>query len=127
MGFGTFDGLHPGHLFFLRQLKSLGDELYIAIGRDRNVKRIKGKKPYFNEKERQKAVEKTGLADKVLIGHSTDFYRVIHRYQPDVIGLGYDQRANTEEIQTLFPSIKIITLKSLKPEKYKSSLIKKRK
>ena len=127
MGFGTFDGLHPGHLFFLRQLSSLGDETLVTIARDRNVKRIKGKAPHFNEKERFSAVEKTGLVSKVLMGHPTDFYHLINTFQPDIIGLGYDQRADIEKLKEKFPQIQVIRLKALEPDKYKSSLIKKTK
>jgi FAD synthetase len=124
MGFGTFDGIHPGHLFFLRQLKQLGDELFVVVARDRNVKKIKGKKPALDEKKRFADLEKTRIADRVLIGHPTDFYHLINNFQPNVIGLGYDQKANTEELQEKFPNIKIVRLRPFEPEKYKSSLLK---
>jgi FAD synthetase len=35
---GTFDLLHPGHLFYLEQSKALGDELVVIVARDANVK-----------------------------------------------------------------------------------------
>lgn len=124
MGFGTFDGIHPGHEYFLRQLKRLGDEVYIAVARDRNVKKIKGKKPHFNEKERLEAMKKTGLADRVLMGHAKDFYYWINKFQPDIIGLGHDQKADVEDLERAFPDTKIIRLKALEPEKYKSSLLR---
>ncbi|MBU0577575.1 FAD synthase [Patescibacteria group bacterium] len=123
MGFGTFDGLHPGHLNFLRQLKELGDEVYVVIARDRNVKRIKGKKPVYNEKERLEALKKSGLVDRVLMGHATDFYHMINKFQPHVIGLGYDQKADTNDLQKVFPKMEIRRLNALEPEKYKSSLL----
>ena len=123
MGFGTFDGVHPGHLFFLQQLKRLGDEVYIVVARDRNVKRIKGKNPQFNEKDRRAALEKMKLVDKVLMGHSKNFYHWINKFQPDVIGLGYDQKADIEDLKRAFPNIEITRLKPLEPEKYKSSLL----
>jgi FAD synthetase len=124
MGFGTFDGLHPGHVSFLRQLKELGDEVYIVVARDRNVKKFKGKKPKLSERERVKEIEKTNIADKVLLGHATDLYYWINTFQPDVIGLGYDQKANLEELQEKFPLIEIRRLSALEPEKYKSSIIR---
>ena len=124
MGFGTFDGIHPGHMFFLEQLKRLGDEVYVVIARDRNVKRFKGKNPHFNEKERLKALNEIKKVDKVLMGHPKNFYHWINKFQPDVIGLGYDQKADTEDFKKMFPDIKIVLLKSLEPGKYKSSIIK---
>lgn len=123
MGFGVFDGFHPGHKYFLRQLKELGDEVYIVIARDRNVKRIKGRSPHYNEKDRLESLKKSNYVDRVLMGHATDFYYLINKFQPDVIGLGYDQRANTDELEEKFPDIKIVRLLALKPEKYKSSLL----
>jgi len=125
MGFGTFDGIHPGHLFFLRQLKQLGDELFVVVARDRNVKKIKGKKPVSDEKKRFADLEKTRIADRVLIGHPTDFYHLINKFQPDMIGLGYDQKADTDELQKKFPNTKIVRLRPFEPEKYKSSIINK--
>ena len=125
MGFGTFDGIHPGHRFFLGQLKKLGDKVYLVVARDRNVKRIKGKKPHFNEKERLKAIKETGVADRVLMGHTKDFYHWINKFQPHVIGLGYDQKANVEDLKKTFPDIEIIKLEALEPKKYKSSILNK--
>ena len=45
MVFGAFDGLHPGHLDFFRQAKEYGDTLVVSVGTDKNVEKIKGKKP----------------------------------------------------------------------------------
>ena len=126
MGFGTFDGIHPGHVYFLKQLKRLGDEVYVAVARDRNVKRIKGKKPHFNEKERFEALKKTGLVDRVLMGHAKNFYHWINKFQPDIIGLGHDQKADVEDLEKTFPNTKIVRLKALEPKKYKSSILSKK-
>lgn len=125
MGFGVFDGFHPGHKYFFRQLKELGDKVYIVVARDRNVKRIKGRNPYFNEKKRLEEISKSSYVDRALMGHATDFYHLINKFQPDVIGLGYDQNANVEELKNKFPNIKIVRLLALKPDKYKSSLLRK--
>jgi len=123
MGFGTFDGIHPGHEFFLRQLKKLGDELIVVVARDSNVERIKGRKPKNDENVRLSALKATHLADKVCLGHLTDFYQPIVDFSPDIIGLGYDQKADVDAILEKFPNIKIIRQKSFSPETYKSSLL----
>ena len=55
MVFGTFDLIHKGHLYFLRQAKKQGGksaQLVVSIARDINVKKIKRAKPVFNEKQR---------------------------------------------------------------------------
>lgn len=124
MGFGTFDGFHPGHLFYLKELKKLGNQLIIVIARDQNVERIKGAAPLFDETQRLKKVKEAGIADKVVLGHASDFYEVIRTFKPDILGFGYDQRVNEESLKTAFPHLKMVRLGSFHPEKYKSSLIK---
>lgn len=126
MGFGTFDGIHEGHLNFFKQLKTLGDFLMIVVARDKSVKRIKKKPAHFDENQRYNALKKIADIDQVILGNENDFYQVITNHQPDIIGLGYDQKANIKEIQKRFPSIRMVRLKAFKPEKYKSSLIGKR-
>jgi len=125
MGFGTFDGFHPGHDFYLKTLKSWGDELVIIIARDQNVERIKGRLPLHSERERKQRVERCQWVNQAILGHPTDFYHVIRTHEPTVLGLGYDQRANEAELKTLFPSLEIRRVESFRPEIYKSSLMKK--
>ena len=31
---GTFDILHPGHVYYLEQSRALGDELHVIVARD---------------------------------------------------------------------------------------------
>lgn len=125
MGFGTFDGIHPGHESFLRQLRSFGDEVIAVVARDRNVEKIKGRRPHFSERERVGFIKESGLADQTLLGNEEDFYTPLRQCEPDVIGLGYDQQADPAEIRDLFPKIKIVRLRAFEPEKYKSSLMRK--
>jgi len=125
MGFGTFDGLHPGHVSVLKQLRELGDEVFVVVARDKSVEKIKGNKPHFDERKRLEAVRKTGLADHVLLGNEKHFYQCLIDYRPDIIGLGYDQRADLDHLAKHFPSIRVERLKALKPHIFKSSLLKK--
>lgn len=124
MGFGTFDAVHPGHLFYLKELRKLGDELFIVIARDRNVEKIKSKAPHFSEEVRKQHVEETGLADKVILGNEDDYYQVLRDYQPDILGFGYDQRADERKIRAQFPQVEIVRIEAYEPEKYKSSIVK---
>lgn len=124
MGFGTFDGLHPGHVSALNQLRALGDEVFVVVARDKNVEKIKGKKPHFNETERCEALRKTGLADHVILGNEDHFYQCLIDHKPSVIGLGYDQRADLDHLTEHFPAIQVVRLKAMKPHVFKSSLLK---
>ena len=73
MVFGTFDILHQGHLNMLEQAKKHGD-LIVIIARDDTVKKIKNKKPRYNEKKRQKSIKP--YATKVLLGYKIDKYKI---------------------------------------------------
>lgn len=125
MVFGTFDLLHKGHLNMFEQAKKQGD-LIIVVARDDTVKKVKARKPKYSEKIRQKRLKKYG---KAILGYKTDKYKIIEKYKPDIIGLGYDQDSFTKDLRKQLKKrklkIKIIRLKSYKPHKYKSSLLKK--
>lgn len=125
MAFGTFDRLHPGHLNFFGQAKKCGDYLVIVVARDINVKKIKGRFPKKNEKQRLAAIKKAGVGDKVLLGQIKNPYAVIKKEKPAVIALGYDQKSFSQGLGAKFPEIKIVRLKSFKPNIYKSSKINK--
>ncbi len=120
MCFGVFDNLHLGHLSYLKQAKKHGDELIIVIARDKNVLKVKGKSPKQNEKVRQKAVQELNLAQKVILGQLQDKFKVVDKYRPDIICLGYDQMIDNDKLKKVFNS-KIVRLKSYKPNIYKSS------
>jgi len=126
---GTFDQLHPGHIYFLNQSKQLGDYLIVIIARDKTVKKIKGRLPINNENKRATAIRKTGIPNRVVLGKIRDKYTIIQQNKPDIIALGYDQMTFTKNLKSelakrnLKPVIK--RLKAYQPHKYKSSLINK--
>lgn len=128
MAFGTFDLLHPGHKYFLKQAKRRGDYLIVIIARDSTVKAVKGKMPIHNEKQRQQAVKGLNLADKAVFGSLSNKYAAIKKYRPDVICLGYDQKFFVDKLQRKLSEFKletkIIRLKPFKPNLYKTSIIK---
>lgn len=123
MGFGTFDGVHPGHLDFFKQLNKLGDELIIVVARDKNVEKIKGSPARYNEEERLNELLQIKLVDRAVLGNEEDYYQVIRDHKPNAIGLGYDQKADEDKLKELFPEIEIKRLEAHQPEKFKSSII----
>lgn len=125
MLFGTFDILHKGHVYFINEAAKYAEQIVIVLARDCNVERLKNKLPLQTEEERLISVQIAFAFAKVVLGDLENFYRPIQDFQPDVIALGYDQKANETEIQTLFPKIKIIRIEAFEPEKYKSSLLNK--
>ena len=123
MAFGTFDIFHKGHESYLKQAAKHGSHLIVVIGRDKNVKIIKGKLPKNSENVRLKRVEKSGLSDLVILGNISDKYAVIRKHKPDIIAIGYDQRSFVEGLAKKFKKIRIVRLKPFKPSIYKSSKI----
>ncbi len=128
MVFGTFDTFHPGHEYFLKHAKKYGDFLIVVIARDRTVKTVKGRLPKNNEIKRKKRVEESGVPDKVILGQLKNKFNLIKKLKPDVICLGYDQKYLTDKLESKLKEFhlktKVIRLKSFKPHKYKSSLLK---
>lgn len=125
--FGTFDGLHPGHLDFFRQAKALGGRLVAVVGRDATVQNIKGRLPKKDEDERRADIKSAGVADEVLLGNLNDPYRIIKDINPDIIALGYDQNSFSRGLPAALKKIglkaKIMRLNPFEPDKYHSSLL----
>lgn len=129
MAFGTFDILHPGHSYYLKNAKKYGNYLIVVIARDLTVKNIKGRFPSHMEQRRLEDVKKLDIADEVKLGYINDQLRIIEEEKPDIIALGYDQKAFTDK---LFYKLKerglivdIVRIKGYKPNEYKSSIYKK--
>lgn len=128
MVFGTFDIFHKGHINFLQQARRQGDFLIAVIARDETVAKIKKQKTRNKEKKRKRVLENSNLVDKVILGNLGDKYAIIKKYQPDIICLGYDQKAYVDKLkdklrQFGLEKTQIKKLKPFHPEKYKSSLL----
>lgn len=127
MVFGTFDILHPGHLHFFKQARGLVKNPYliVSIARDVNVKRIKGKLPLHNERQRAALVKYSGLADKVVLGDVQGYTKHIIKQRPAIIFLGYDQKAYTENLkESLSSNIVVIRARAYRPDLHKTSIYK---
>ena len=130
MAFGTFDYLHDGHENYLKQAKTLGEYLIVVIARDKTVRQIKGAAPLNAERRRAANIRKTGIADKVILGGSGDKHKVLKKYRPSVIALGYDQFVFTQKLEKTLIDLRldavIKRLDAFFPQVYKSSILKKR-
>ena len=130
MIFGTFDGLHLGHLNLFKQARGLAKNsfLIVSVARDINVKKIKKIKTDFTERQRMNLIKKTKLADKVVLGGLNDHVAHILKEKPEIIALGYDQRNYVKNLKAdLKKKGLLVTIKRLKPYKahiYKNHLLK---
>ena len=95
---GTFEILHPGHLLYLEEAKKLGDELFVIVARDINVKRRK-RTPIIPEEQRLKMVSALKVVDKAILGSEEDMYEPLYSIKPDVIAIGYDQDFDERKLE----------------------------
>lgn len=132
MVFGTFDGLHQGHLNFFKQARNLHQNsfLIVSIARDKNVFKIKGKLPVFSEKKRFNLIKKTRLVDKVVLAGLQEHIPHIVKEKPAIIALGYDQKFYVKNLKKDLKNkgilVRIVRLKPYKQRIYKNHLLRKK-
>ena len=93
---GTFDILHPGHLFYLEESKKLGDELFVIVARDANVKHKP--RPIIPEDQRLAMVAALKPVDHAMLGDPTDMFLPIEKIRPDIITIGFNQMFDPETL-----------------------------
>ena len=86
---GTFDILHPGHLYYLEESKKLGDELWVIVARDANVRHKP--RPIIPEEHRLQMVAALKPVSHAILGDKTDMFHPIKEIQPAVITIGFNQ------------------------------------
>lgn len=90
--FGTFDGLHTGHEYFLKKARSLGSRLIVSVALDEHVKQLKNKKTKFNQTQRHKAISDLSYVDDCrLSDQQLGSYEIIKITRPDILAIGHDQ------------------------------------
>lgn len=95
---GTFDLLHPGHIYFLHEASKLG-ELHVIIARDKNVEKSKGRTPIFPEDCRLRIVSALRYVKKAVLGDKEDYLRRVVELRPDIVVLGPDQPYDPENLR----------------------------
>jgi len=126
---GTFDTIHPGHLYYLSEAKKFGDKLIVVVARDETSEKFKGKKPSRNEKERLEQLRSLEIVDETVLGKPGNIFNIIEEIKPDVICLGYDQKVQKQELEDELRKrnikAEVIRIGSYMPNVYKSSKIRK--
>lgn len=112
---GCFDILHPGHVRYLEEAKSLGDKLLIAVNTDNSVQRNKGPgRPFNTAKERMEVLSALRAVDWVCAFDEDTPEQLIKAITPDILvkGVDYDINnivgaehviANGGEVKTIGP------------------------
>ncbi|MGR8929499.1 MAG: bifunctional D-glycero-beta-D-manno-heptose-7-phosphate kinase/D-glycero-beta-D-manno-heptose 1-phosphate adenylyltransferase HldE [Gammaproteobacteria bacterium] len=88
---GCFDILHPGHIRYLQQAKTLGDRLVVLVNSDDSVKRLKGpERPVNNLEYRMEMLAALDCVDWVApFGEDTP-KEIIDQILPDILVKGGD-------------------------------------
>ncbi len=88
---GCFDILHPGHLTYLQQARSLGDRLVVAVNDDASVGRLKGAdRPINSLATRMQLLAALGCVDWVVAFSEDTPERLICKALPQVLVKGGD-------------------------------------
>lgn len=89
---GCYDLLHAGHVAFFKTASQFG-QLYVSVGRDENIFRLKGKKPYFSEDERVYMVGSVKFVSEAFVASGEgmlDFEEDMKRIKPDYFVVNSD-------------------------------------
>lgn len=124
--FGTFDILHPGHEYYLKNARMHGDKIVTILATDVNVLRFKGRLPRNNQEKRWENIQKSfKFLDTVLIGEGVNPFRWLEIYKPKIICLGYDQIGFSDKLDTYIQTekldTKVLRIQPFREDIYKSS------
>ena len=94
---GTFDLLHPGHVHYLSEAASMGEQLHVIVARDENITHKPS--PIITGPQRVEMVEALDPVDHARLGHPDDIFVPIEDIGPSVIALGHDQHHDVAGIE----------------------------
>ena len=96
MASGVFDIIHTGHISYLEQAKSAGDELIVVVACDNTVRKRKHE-PITPETMRCRIVSALKPVDIAIVGKDTgDLFSTVK----EIIMLGYDQSFDEKELES---------------------------
>lgn len=99
---GTFDLLHPGHVYYLQESRRLGDELVVIVARDANVRHKP--RPIVPEEQRLALVRALRPVDAARLGDPVDMFRPIEELRPEIITIGCNQHFDETELAAALES-----------------------
>lgn len=92
---GVFDVLHPGHVRYLQEARTLGDALIVGVNADVSVRRNKGSsRPINPHGERAEIVAALDSVDAAVVFDEDTPAEIIRLVQPDVLVKGADWPAD---------------------------------
>ena len=130
---GTFDILHPGHIYFINEAAKLG-EVHVIVSTDKNAGRFKGNPPIIPEQQRLKVIKSLKNVKDARLGRSdNDTLKTVEEINPDIVLLGPNQKYDIEVLKKGLAEkglthVEVIRMDNYykKFDLYSSSLIKKK-
>ncbi len=93
---GCFDIIHAGHVRYLRDAKSRGDILIVALNSDRSVRLLKGEgRPLMNELDRAEILSSFEFVDYIVIFDEKDVGNILLELKPHIHAKGSDYTKET--------------------------------
>ena len=114
---GTFDIIHPGHIFLFNEAAKIGD-VYVIVATDNNRELYSGERPIIPEQQRLEVVENIKNVKEARLGRSdNDTLKTVEEINPDIILLGPDQKY---DLNTLKEGLKRKGLNHIEVKRMKS-------
>ncbi len=93
---GCFDILHVGHIRCLREAKSIGDVLVVAVNSDQSIAANKGlEQLFYPQDERIEILEAVQYIDYLLLFGDTTVDNILLELKPDIHAKGTDYTVDT--------------------------------
>jgi glycerol-3-phosphate cytidylyltransferase len=120
--YGTFDMFHIGHLRLLQRLKSLGDELIVAVSTD-EFNKLKNKKVMIPYEQRAEIIENIKCVTKVIPEDNWEQkVEDIKKYNIDIFAIGDDWKGKFDFLKKDCEVVYLERTKNISTTKLKKSL-----
>ena len=95
---GSFDLLHPGHIYIIQEAAKFGD-VYVIVARDSTILRVKKRPPIVPEDQRLEVVRAIKYVKDASLGFvDKPFLEKALSLKPDIILLGPNQKYHIEDL-----------------------------
>ncbi len=93
---GCFDLFHVGHIRYLREAKTKGDLLIVALNSDQSVRKLKGEgRPILPQEERAEILSAFSFVDYVTIFDELNVVTILRNLKPHIHVKGSDYTEET--------------------------------
>ena len=105
---GCFDGLHAGHVAYLRAAYALGrgrEELVVVVADDEYIRRVKEREPVWSLYDRMRVIEELRCVSAVCIHGPQGVADIVHQLKPRLFVKGKDWAITSSWLQRFCASV----------------------